>query len=319
MSSTPLITRRLAITATATATSLAVFPTRAAHAAQKTFTIGYQKGTVTLILAKANRAFEKKLAPLGWHVRWAEFTSGPPMLEALAAGAIHFACTGNSPVIFAQASGTPLVYVAATRPSPKSIAILKPSGSPLNTVTALKGKKVAVAQGSSAHYLLVSALAHAGVNYDDVTKVFLQPADALAAFSSGAIDAWSIWDPFYALAQGNGAEIITNGTGLTPNRGFYTTGQAFARAHPDLLNVAIGVLNELDLWQAAHQTAAAQVISPVMGVPEPVLKVWFGRETYGVSHLTPDIFVDQQKVADAFYQLGLIPKAIDVTADAWSG
>lgn len=314
----PLLTRRLAIATTATTASLALLPVRAARAAQKTFIIGYQKGTVTLILAKAQHVFEKKLAPLGWQVSWAEFTSGPPMLEALAAGAIHFACTGNSPVIFAQASGTDLVYIAATRPSPKAIAILKPSGSPLGTIAALKGKKVAVAQGSSAHYLLVSALAHAGVNYDDVTKVFLQPADALAAFSSGAVDAWSIWDPFYALAQGQGAEVLTNGTGLMPNRSFYTTGRAFAQAHPERLRAAIEVLNELDLWQAAHRSASAQVISPVMGVPASVLEVWFGRENYGVSRLTPDIFADQQKVADAFYRLGLIPKAINVTADSWA-
>ena len=115
---------------------------------------------------------------------------------------MNFGYTGEPPVIFAQAAGAPIVYVAATDPSPRAVAILKPAGSKLQSVKELAGKTVAVAKGSSAHYLLVSALAHAGVPYAAVNKVFLQPADARAAFTTGAVDAWSIWDPFFAGRAG---------------------------------------------------------------------------------------------------------------------
>lgn len=312
--------RRSILAAAGLAAPVLLLGARAARADSKgNFQIGYQKASVSLVLAKAKGVFEARLAPLGWNVSWAEFTSGPPMLEALAAGAVNFAFTGEPPVIFAQAAGTDLVYAAASDPSPHAIAILKPQGSNLANVVDLKGKKVAVAKGSSAHYLLVSALAHAGVAYEDVTKVFLQPADARAAFSSGAVDAWSIWDPFYAGAQAAGAELLTDGTGLMPNRSFYTAGREFAGQHPDIVNAAIEVLNGVETWEKTHLAEAATEISPSIGLPAPVLQTWFGRQKYGLHKLTPEIFTGQQKIADAFFKLGLIPQQINVSADAWNG
>jgi len=311
--------RRRTLLASATLAAPALILSRNARADSKgTLKIGYQKASVTLVLARARGTFEAKLNPLGYDVTWAEFTSGPPMLEALNAGAVNFAYTGEPPVIFAQAAGTPIVYVASTQPSPRALAILKPAGSKLQSVHDLAGKQVAVAKGSSAHYLLVSALAHAGVPYTDVTKVFLQPADARAAFSSGAVDAWSIWDPFYAGAQAAGAQLLTDGTGLMPNRAFYSSTKDFSSQHPDALNAAISVINAQEAWESDNITESATDISPSIGLPVPVLKAWFARQKYGVYKLTPEIFAGQQKIADAFFSLGLIPAKIDVTQAAWS-
>lgn len=314
----PHLHRRSLLTTAALAAPAVLVGTRSAFAdGSKTFRVGYQKASVTLVLTKARKAFEAKLAPLGWSVNWAEFTSGPPMMEALAANAIDFAFTGEPPVIFAQAAHTDLVYVAATQPGPRNIGILKPPGSKLNSVAELKGKRVAVAKGSSAHYLLVAALQHANVPYESVDKVFLQPADARAAFASGAVDAWSIWDPFYAGAQAAGAVLLVNGEGLMPGRAFYSAGRAFAEKNPDILIQAIAVLNDQEQWEQSHQAETAALLSPGIGLPESVLKVWFARQKYGVERLTPEIFAGQQKIADTFFKLGLIPDQITVTDAAW--
>jgi sulfonate transport system substrate-binding protein len=312
-------TRRTIIRSAALAAPALLLGVKARAATKGVLKIGYQKASVTLVLGKAKGAFEAKLNPLGYDVQWAEFTSGPPLLEALAAGAVNFGYTGEPPVIFAQAAGAPLVYVAATNPSPKAVGILKPAGSKLASVQDLSGKTVAVAKGSSAHYLLVSALAHAGVPYASVNKVFLQPADARAAFAKGDVDAWSIWDPFYAGAQAAGGVLLADGTGVMPNRSFYTAAKDFAAASPDALNAAIGVINALESWEKANTGAAAAAISPSIGLPPPVLEIWFGRQKYGVQKLTPEIFADQQKIADAFFKLGLIPSQINVSDDAWNG
>ncbi len=310
--------RRTLIAAATLATPgilLAGRPSRAA--AKGVLKIGYQKSSVTLVLARATGIFETRLAPLGYDVAWAEFTSGPPLLEALAAGAVNFGFTGEPPVIFAQAAGTPVVYVAATDPSPRALAILKPASSKLQTIADLAGKNVAVAKGSSAHYLLVAALAHAGVPYAAVNKVFLQPADARAAFSTGAVDAWSIWDPFYAGAQNAGALVLTDGTGLMPNRSFYSSRKDFATTHPDALNAAISVLNAQESWEKQNTAKAAADISPSIGLPVPVLETWFARQKYGVRKLDAKTFADQQKIADTFYKLGLIPTPVTVSEAAW--
>ena len=310
--------RTLLATASLAAPTLLARPYVARAASAGVLKIGYQKASVTLVLARARKTFEAKLNPLGYDVSWAEFTSGPPLLEAMNAGAVNFGFTGEPPMIFAQAAGTPVVYVAATNPSPRALAILQPAGGKLTSVADLAGKKVAVAKGSSAHYLLVSALAHAGVPYTSVTKVFLQPADARAAFAGGDVDAWSIWDPFYAGAQAAGAKIITDGTGLMLNRAYYSSIRDFASQHPAALNAAIDVINEQEAWEAKHIEETAADISPSIGLPEATLKTWFARQKYGVNKMTPEIFAGQQKIADAFFALGLIPQKIEVSSAAWT-
>jgi len=312
------LSRRTLLAAAALAAPALLLSEAPARAGTKgTLKIGYQKSSVTLFTARAKGVFEAKLAPIGYDVTWAEFSSGPPLLEALAAGAVNFGYTGEPPVIFAQAAGAPIVYVAAADPSPRAVAILKPAGSKLQSVKELAGKTVAVAKGSSAHYLLVSALAHAGVPYAAVNKVFLQPADARAALTRGAVDAWSIWDPFFADAQATGAALLTDGTGLMPNRAYYTSRRDFAAAHPDALSAAIEVLNDLEAWEQNHITETATAIAPSIGLPVPVLANWFDRQKYGVHKLTPEVFAGQQQIADSFFKLGLIPSAINVTAAAW--
>ncbi len=310
--------RRRTLLATTLAAPSLLLRRPALAASKGSLKIGYQKATVTLTLARAKGAFEAKLTPLGYDVTWAEFTSGPPLLEALNADAVNFGFTGEPPMIFAQAAGTPIVYVATTDPSPNALAILKPADSKLQSIKDLTGKNVAVAKGSSAHYLLVSALAHAGVPYESVNKVFLQPADARAAFSTGAVDAWSVWDPFYASVQAAGAEVLTDGMGLMPNRSFYSSRKDFAAAHPEALDAAIAVLNEQESWEKQHLAETASAITHDIGLPTPILEKWFARQKYGVHKLNPGVFADQQQIADAFFKLGLIPRAIKVSDAAWT-
>jgi sulfonate transport system substrate-binding protein len=285
---------------------------RSARAGDRLFRVGYQKSSVALALLKAQGLLEKRLAPLGYGVDWAVFTSGPPILEALNAGAVDFAFTGEPPPIFAQAAGVPVVYAAATQPSPRAVAILTEPGNGVKSVAGLRGKTVAVAKGSSAHYLLVAALQHAGLRYTDIQPVYLQPADGRTALQSGSVDAWSIWDPFLAAAQVSGATILTDGTGLMPNRAFYVSSRQFATQNAPALAAAVAAVQEVEAWEPAHIPQMAGDVSRTTGIPPAILKVWFTREKYGVVPVTPAIIADQQHIADTFAALHLIPRPINV-------
>jgi sulfonate transport system substrate-binding protein len=278
-------------------------PYLARAASAGTLKIGYQKSSTSLVLLKHRGWLEQKLAPLGYDVTWAEFPSGPPMLEALSANAVNFAFTGETPPIFSQASGTPVVYAAASVKHPHEEAILVKAGSSINSVADLKGKQVAVAKGSSAHYLLVAAVQKAGLAFTDIKPVYLAPSDARAAFQSGAVDAWSIWDPFYAAAEAAGPlRVLSDAHGVVPNRSYYLSRRDFAES----------------AGAALHEAAVATEISPIVGLPAPVLLKSFDRATYGVGPVTPDILAAQQKVADTFYNLHLIPVPVTVADAAWS-
>jgi sulfonate transport system substrate-binding protein len=293
------------------------FVARAAGAG--TLKVGYQKSSTSLVLLKSRGWLESKLKPLGYDVSWAEFPSGPPMLEALSANAVNLAFTGETPPIFAQAAGTPVVYVGNTPGQPHSEAILAPKASPLAQVADLKGKKVAVAKGSNAHYLLVAAVLKAGLEFSDITPVYLAPSDARAAFVSGDVDAWSIWDPFFAAAEAGGqVKVLADATDTVPNHIFYLSRRDFASQHADALNATIASVKDIEAWLPSHLPDAAREISPSLGLPAPVLLTAFERQKYGLVKVSPAVLADQQKIADTFYRLNLIPSAITVSDAAWS-
>src|SRR5215207_4483350 len=225
-----------------------------ARAEDKVIRIGYQKYG-TLILLKAKGSLETKLKPLGYRVAWAEFPAGPPLLEALNAGAIDFGSVGETPPIFAQAAaGARLTYVAHEPPAPRGEAILVPKDSPIKTVADLKGRKVALNKGSNVHYLLVRALEQAGLKYSDIEPVFLAPA-----VERGSVHAWVIWDPFQAAAEAaTGARTLADGTGIVANHQFYLAADKFVDASPRVLDALLEQLSEVDAWAKGDIKAVAE-------------------------------------------------------------
>jgi sulfonate transport system substrate-binding protein len=275
--------------------------------------IGFQKYG-KLVLLKSKGSLEEKLKAVGYKVVWTEFPSGPPLLEALNVGAIDFGNTGEAPPIFAQAAGAPIQYVAYEPPAPTGEAILVPKDSKLASVADLRGKKVALNKGSNVHYLLVKALEKAGVKYSEIEPVFLAPADARAAFERGAVDAWVIWDPFQAAAEAaTGARTLADGTGIVSNYQFYFSSKKFLDSDPKIVELVLAQLSEVDDWAKSDIHAVAEQLAPAIGLPVAIVKVALKRQAYGIKPLTDSVIADQQQVADTFFALGLLPKAVKIS------
>ena len=281
--------------------------------AGKVVRIGYQKSGA-LLLVKTDGSLEKKLAPLGYRVEWREFPSGPPSLEALNAGALDVAHAGDAPLIFAQAAGVPFVYFGVSAISPDSSGIVVPKSSTLKTLAELKGKKVAFAKGSSAHYLVARALQSAGLSFADIKPIYLQPPDARAALQSGTIDAWAIWDPFLAAAEIDAeARSITAGMKLSPHREYYFGRRDFVEQNPALVSALLEALQASGDQAMADPKATAAFLAPKLGIGLAVMERSEARkQRYGGEPLSGQAIADQQQVADTFFKLGLIPKAIRV-------
>src|SRR5579883_3113738 len=299
-------------------TQTAQTPNKSSPTTNSVVRIGYQKAGTVLSLLKAKGNLEKTLTVSGFSVKWTEFPSGPPILEAMNAGSIDFAYTGEAPPIFAQAAGTPLVYVAYDPWSPKAEAILVPKNSPLKTVADLKGKKVAFAKGSNTNYLVVNALAKAGLAYSDIKPTFLQPADARAAFEGGNIDAWAIWDPYLSVAEKALApRTLTDATGLAPNRGYYLSAKSFVQSHPDTLKTVLAEVKKTSDWAKQNPSEVAKFLSPALGIDIPALEAAEHRRDYGVLPITDEVIAGQQQIADAFYKIKLLPKQVNVKEIVW--
>ena len=279
--------------------------------------IGYQKNGI-LVVAKQQQAIENRLRPLSYTVTWTEFSFGPPMLEALRLGSLDFGTVGDTPPIFAQAAHADLLYVAVMRAGSSSAAILLPPASTLQTLADLKGKRVAFARGSAAHNLTVAALEKAGLSFADIQPIQLAPADAAAAFARGNVDAWAIWDPYYAIAEVQpGVRVLATSRDITPQNSFYLSSRAYVQTNAPVIEAVIDELGKVAAWANAHRPDVAQLLTDGTGVPLAAMQRAVARSTYAIGPMTGEIVAQQQQVADRFHRLGLIPAHIEVADATW--
>ena len=285
----------------------------------KTISVGYQKASVNLVIAQQQKLLEQQFPNAT--IKWNEFPGGPQILEALAVGSIDIGATGDTPPVYAQAGGKPLHYVAYEAAKPESSAILVPKDSALNSLADLKGKRVAVHRGSSSHYLLVQAVTQAGLNWNDIDVVWLSPADARAAFQKGAVDAWAIWDPYYAAAEvEDHAKVLASGKGLSANYTFYLASAKFLENHPSAVTGIIQQVNAADAWVQQHIPETAEIFAKTTGLaPEVSLKFIQRRPNpSGAEPLNQQVINNQQQLADRFSALNIIPKPISIQDAVWT-
>jgi sulfonate transport system substrate-binding protein len=288
------------------------------QAQAETLRIGYQKYG-TLMLLKAKGTLEKRLAEQGVEVKWTEFPGGPQLLEGLNVGSVDFGVTGETPPVFAQAAGADLLYVAHEPPAPSGEAILVPKDSPIKSVAELKGKKVVLNKGSNVHYLLVRALEDAGLKYSDITPVYLPPADARAAFERGSVDAWVIWDPFQSAAEKQlQARSLRDGTGLVDNHQFYLATRTFAEQHPQVIGTLVEEIRGVGEWVKGNLDEATSQVAPLIGLSPEITRQAVERQGYGAQFITPEVVEAQQKIADTFTELKLIPKKLTIRDVIWN-
>jgi len=279
----------------------------------KEFRIGYQKAANTLVLLKAHGTLEQRLRPLGIQVTWLEFTAGPQLLEGLNVGSIDFGYVGEVPPIFALAAGANLVYTAYELPTPKAEGILVSKESPIAKIADLKGKKVAFNKGSDVHWLVVSALQKAGLKYTDIQPVYLTPADARAAFQRGAVDAWAIWDPFFVAAQKQiDARVLIDAEGITNRFQYFLSAREYAEKNPEILAIAMEELGTVGKWVRQNYQEAAAELAPIQGLEPDVIEAALRHYQHIYRPIDDTVLTDQQKIADAFFELRLIPKKISV-------
>jgi sulfonate transport system substrate-binding protein len=313
----PAITRRALSASLFVAAAFSVLPLQAQAAEE--LKIGYQK-TGLPVIARQQGVIEKALEAKGVKVSWVEFTAGPPLVEALNVGSINVGWTGDAPPIFGQAAGSAIVYVAALPSNGKGEAIFTKPESGIKSVADLKGRKVGVGKGTSAHNLLVAALDKNGLKFSDIEVVYLSPADAAAAFASDKIEAWAVWDPFYAIAETRYKPVtLARTSDVLAVSTYFLANRDYAKSHADTINTTIDALGEAAKWSAANRDKVAAALHEVTGVPLEAQTLAANRSEFGITKIDDKIVASQQETADRFYRLGLIPKQISIKDAVWSG
>jgi sulfonate transport system substrate-binding protein len=261
---------------------------------------------------------EDVFAALGIDIKWIDFQFGPPLLEAISVGSVDFGYVGDSPPIFAQAAGARIRYVAAVKQEGDTQAIIVPHDSPIKTLADLKGRRIAFGKGSSAHNLLIAALEKTGLSWSDITPTPLTPADATAAFVRGSVDAWSIWDPYLALAElKENARVIVSDKDIHHPNSFYIAGSDFVEVYPAVVAQLNGVFASEGIWAGDHREGVAKAQAEATGVDLAAIRRFVNRSNYRVVPLDAEVITSQQAVADRFARLLLVPKLVNVSDIVW--
>ncbi|HSC84131.1 MAG TPA: aliphatic sulfonate ABC transporter substrate-binding protein [Pseudomonas sp.] len=287
--------------------------------AQTELRIGYQKSSTLISLLKSQGTLEKTLAAQDIRISWHEFASGQPLLEALNVGNVDLSAdVADTVPVFAQAAGAQLAYFAQEAPSPAAQAIIVRDDSPLHSLSELKGKKIAVTKAAGSHYLLIAALAKAGLKFSDIQPAYLTPADGRAAFENRKVDAWVTWEPFLSSAQRQlPTRTLADGRELASYQRYYLTSTRFAKEHPQVLQAVYSELVKAGDWLRANPRQAAAILGPQWGNLDPaIVEQANARRSYQVRAVQPGSLLEQQKIADAFFAAGLLPKAVDASAVA---
>jgi sulfonate transport system substrate-binding protein len=278
-----------------------------------TFTIADNGGDGTEELSKVSGAFDS--AP--YKIKLARFDFGPPLVAAAQSGDIDLGSVGDVPPITAAAKSLGFRVVGVNRslhPDEALENIIVPKGSPIKTVADLKGKKIAIPQGSSAHGLALNAIQSAGLSPKDVKFVFLSPADGQTAFSSGKVDAWAIWNPLSALAVEQGARVLAKGLPPLDQSSSYYVASQKSLSDPTRKAALVDVFKRLAnafAWGNKHTDAFVNAISKETGIsPEDAKKVLptFQRRTTAV---LPTDVAAEQKLSDNFFNAGEIDSKVD--------
>jgi sulfonate transport system substrate-binding protein len=280
--------------------------------AETVLRVGDQKGNARAVLEAAHA-----LGGLPYKIQWFEFPAAAPLLEAAKAGAIDAGSVGDAPFTFAAASGAPLKAIEAVRSSQEGLAVVVRADSPAHGFKDLIGKKIATGRGSIGHQLILALLEANGLKPSDVQLVFLLPADASVALATGAVDAWSTWDPYIAqLEIAQKSRPIADGVGVTPGLSFlFARDDALAEAGKRAaLQDFSARLAKARQWGLGHVDEYAKTWSATVGLPEEVGQRVQARAHYRVTAIGPDVIAAEQTTIDLYVRHGLIPHRVDAAA-----
>ena len=280
--------------------------------AETVLRIGDQKGNARAALEAAGA-----LAGAPYRNEWAEFAAAAPLLEAATAGAIDAGTVGDAPFTFAVAAGSPIKAIEATRSGLEGLAVVVRDDSAARSFKDLAGKRIATGKGSIGHQLVLALLEANGLGVNDVQLTFMLPSDAAVALKTGAIDAWSTWDPYTAqLELKAGCRRVADATGLTPGLSFFfARDDALADAGKRAaLQDFVARLAKARNWALAHLDTYADSWSALVGLPAEVGRKVNARAHYRVSPIDESVIADEQKTIDLYARFGLIKSRLDAAA-----
>ncbi|MGW0761862.1 ABC transporter substrate-binding protein [Streptomyces sp. NPDC002814] len=256
-----------------------------------------------------------------YRVRWSLFQGGDKQLEAVRAGALDVASSSEIPPVFAAADGRPnFKVVAVQRGTTLNQEVVAPKDSDITSIAQLKGKKVGYVKNTTAHYFLYELLQQAGLGWDDITAAPLEPDKALAALNGGSIDAFAGYGNAIIAARQQDAHTIGSGKDILSGNFLWTASDDTlgSAAEREALADLLARLDEAYAYvRDGREEEFAKVIAAATHQPvDQALEDFRAGEAQRkteVQVVTAQATASEQKVADAFHELGALQEPLKVS------
>jgi sulfonate transport system substrate-binding protein len=233
------------------------------------------------------------------------------------AGALDLGFVGDAPFSFAAAAGTPMKAVAAfetTGDGEGALSILVRKDSAIRSPVDLAGKRIATTRGSVGHYLLLFVLDKAGIDQSAVSIAFLAPNDGKSALDGGSVDAWSVWDPYVAIAELEGStRSIANARALYPGFGFLIASDTAIAGKRAQIADFIGPMNRAYDWRRTHVAEFAKVFSAETGLPDAVAVAMLTHTQYRSVPIDDQVVAGVQAIIDVYARHRVVPARVDLS------
>ena len=270
-------------------------------------------GTSLLAIAEDQGLWDKH----GVEATTPSFTNGPLQIQALGTGDLDFGYIGPG-AFWLPASGQAKIVAMNTLGQADRVV-----GQPgIESIEDLRGKKVAVPEGTSGDMILTLALEEAGMTKDDVEIVPMEPSAIVAALSSGKVDGAGFWYPALATVQKQVPDLveIADNTDFEETVAFptaFVAGNELVENDPEKLDRVLAVLRDAIDYRAEHMDEAIELTAEFNDLP--VADVKADAENVQVLSLeeidgyTEDGTFDTwlSGMEDYFVAAGQLPEAVD--------
>ena len=223
---------------------------------------------VSLVL-KDKGWVEEEFGKDGTKIEWVLSLGSNKALEFLNGSVVDFGSSAGSAALMAKANDIPIksVYIYSR---PEWTALVTLNGSPIEKVTDLRGKRVAVTRGTDPHIFLLRALDRFGLGTPDIKMVLLQHPDGKTALVRGDVDAWSGLDPYMAQTElDDGSRLFFRDPGLN-TYGFLNTREAFAQEHPEEVLRVLKLYERGRQWALANPDGLKAILAKAAKLTDPV-------------------------------------------------
>lgn len=151
---------------------------------------------------------------------------------------------------------------------------------------------------------------------------FLQQLGGVVGHQAGGnVDAWVVWDPYFAIAQqryGARALVDTITQPSLASSSYYMANRDFAQRQGQLLAEILKTLQQTTHWASANREELVKLASQDTGLDPEVWRTAYGRANLDLQPISAAHVAQQQQLADSFHALGIIPRKRKVQEIVWN-